>query len=291
MTRGKLLGAFDVALDAADEPFLPARLQDRAKSVVGTAVMLLGRIPGTTAFETRMEAAAGGLSVKTKGLLRRRLVLEIATPDKMEEYDRWRWLVERFSGLNRLWLANRLEMPMADLAAAVQDRHLRVLWLLESLRANELALAGVLAEGLNADVAQHGAQSDPELLRLVRPEAGRRAMTLLGGVRHANTMNDAHQTLTPLYLLVRQPLTNDDSRYLLQSRKLNDHLRSPDASDDGEQVLLDLTAILASASRASWIEKLAPLPLATTMPSTALARLLDGIDRADAPDLPISPSA
>jgi hypothetical protein len=58
LVRAELLGALDVALSADDLPFLGGLVSDRAESVRSTATSLIGRMPGTAAYDARLADAA-----------------------------------------------------------------------------------------------------------------------------------------------------------------------------------------------------------------------------------------
>ncbi|MFZ5677323.1 MAG: DUF5691 domain-containing protein [Pseudomonadota bacterium] len=75
--RAELVGLLGVSLTKADAAFLESLAQDRASSVRDAAAALLARLPGSAAYEEKLERLRDRIEIKKAGLLRRRIVLEL----------------------------------------------------------------------------------------------------------------------------------------------------------------------------------------------------------------------
>ena len=83
--RADLVASLSIGLAADDGPLLETCLGDRAQGVRDAAKSLLGRLPGSAAYEERLESARASLVLETKGLLRRQIRLTFKPPHKLAE--------------------------------------------------------------------------------------------------------------------------------------------------------------------------------------------------------------
>ena len=83
--RAELVASLSIGLAAEDGPLLETCLGDRAQGVRDAAKSLLGRLPGSAAYEERLAQARASLVLETKGLLRRQNRLVFKPPGKLAE--------------------------------------------------------------------------------------------------------------------------------------------------------------------------------------------------------------
>jgi hypothetical protein len=83
--RADLVASLSIGLAAEDGPLLETCLGDRAQGVRDAAKLLLGRLPGSAAYEARLTQARASLVLEAKGLLRRQNRLAFRPPGKLAE--------------------------------------------------------------------------------------------------------------------------------------------------------------------------------------------------------------
>lgn len=75
--RAELIGLAAIGLSDADKAVLEDAATDRAQSVRETAVMLLARLPGTSAYGQKLVRLKDRIDAKKAGLLKRRMVFSL----------------------------------------------------------------------------------------------------------------------------------------------------------------------------------------------------------------------
>ncbi|MBT6276313.1 MAG: hypothetical protein HOI95_19540 [Chromatiales bacterium] len=277
--RARLLSALEPNVSEREEPFLVGLMQDRAKSVVTAATALLARIPGTVAFDTRLGDAVSSLSMRSTGLLRRAKTLQVNVPANVHEGVRWDWVRERFAGLHPSAFAKALDMDMPALSKAMQDRHLRILWLVEALQANDLALAEMFVTDLNEDAIEALVYRSPDTLSDLTIEARDFAMTVFGRPRHLVQMQRDVAILGQLFSNLSTSLSEESSKALINGKAMRQFLMDHNAVHHDDSVLLDLVGLVHSKRRPELLARFAILPKGFAAHAEMLSALLDEIEQ------------
>jgi hypothetical protein len=127
--------------------FLESLAADRAQSVRDSAQMLLARLPGTSAYQKKLEQARDKIEIKKTGLLRRRAVLSLLMeprPGATHTDPLFQTTIdnrEMFHGLRLADLASALNMSVEELIAGS----------VESAGLGPLILKSAIIEGVPVD--------------------------------------------------------------------------------------------------------------------------------------------
>lgn len=108
-TRVELIGLLGIGLGDSDRSFLEEVVTDRAQSVREAALMLLARLPGTSAHDQKLAQLKDRIEAKKAGLLRRRVVFSLRSSPKPQT------AFDPLQGLNESteWVEG---LPLAEIA-------------------------------------------------------------------------------------------------------------------------------------------------------------------------------
>jgi hypothetical protein len=108
-------------LSAADAPFLEGLAKDRAQTVRDAAALLLSRLPGSAQAQKRLQDRLSRIKRQTKGLLRRRVTLELDYPATLNERQRESWALDTFGAIRLDDLAQALSLSLDALVEAASE--------------------------------------------------------------------------------------------------------------------------------------------------------------------------
>jgi hypothetical protein len=228
-SRAELVALIGIGLSEADNAFLQNLAADRAQSVRDSAVMLLARLPGTSAYQKKLEQLKDRIEAKKAGLLRRRVVFSLRSSLKpnaaFDPLHAMNENKEMFEGLRLADIAAILDVEVDDLIAGSAESadlgHLLLGCALLEGRQRELEAFSPLFAG---DVSHQTAFLFADLLPRL-PEVGRKAFLDLAFSPGKWSSLPSSSVFVQLYAAFGEPLPRQIATALMQSSPWREAMR------------------------------------------------------------------
>lgn len=261
--RAHLLSGLEVGLGPEDRSFLEQALTDRAKSVRDAATSLMSRIPGTSAYEERRDAAMAAIEFKAGGMFSRGPKLKYRHKEQRPAHQLMQTEASNaLDGISLGDLAERFDIPKQALLRACADDDM-----LRSALLKNAAHEGLW--DLILDSADAGSAGWADIVLAVHdvvdplPPERRRAFVADVLNRDRFTSFEAPIAFVMMYRILGRPLDDPQADDLLASaawRALIDDIPNNAANSSEAQSLSAITPLIPASRSDRFLAGIDPLP-------------------------------